>query len=440
MFCPHKNSYLQLVCAMNPRTINKAVDRAMRKTHIDSHTEDPAAQRLDSMQPSLYAPHVDITRARLGFGRVGLRLINRDLHSPDHLKQLQALHSILDQVQISENAMFLINLQVVYRLIDLMHNRNPIIREKVCLTLTHLATYYQGRQRIMSRITIVRNLMLLIMRDRKEIRYAAAYTLRTLARDRCACEFILKDPEVVENLLKMIKHDHVGIVLLHLRTFENLTEWDPVRPLKANAFQVMLTLFNDADPRIVSHAMNCMAQLCKHEVGRTLADEYDLNFVLRRFLTHVSTEVIISAVNLMAFTTITTRSKWRVKEWTVDMTKRLLLLCHTHNKPLLQLKCFQVLLNLCDAPDVRNHLKKYWEKNIEQIHIRTHEEWDGTTETTSYGLETGHNYRTMCIEDVETIKNDYGDNPYVVNVHSYLRRVQEKKRQLLRAINWKPYK
>lgn len=62
--------------------------------------ERPPAQRLESFQPSLYAPHVDITRARLGFGRVGLRIINRDLHSPDYLVQLQALHTILDQVII----------------------------------------------------------------------------------------------------------------------------------------------------------------------------------------------------------------------------------------------------------------------------------------------------------------------------------------------------
>jgi hypothetical protein len=38
MFCPHKNSYLQLVCAMDPRVINKAVDRAMLDRPLDPHT------------------------------------------------------------------------------------------------------------------------------------------------------------------------------------------------------------------------------------------------------------------------------------------------------------------------------------------------------------------------------------------------------------------
>lgn len=344
------------------------------------------------------------------------------------------------QVQISENALFLIDLHVVYRLIDLMQSRDPVIREKVCMILTHIATYYQGRKQILSRPVIIENLMWLIMRDRKEIRYVAANTLKTLARDRCACEVICKVEDIIVNLLKMIKHDHAGIVVLHLKTFANLIEWDPIKPLKANAFQVMLTLFEDDDAAVVSHAMDCMTQLCKHEVGRKLADEYDLTFVLRRYIVSSDVEVIISAVGLMAYTTLTTRSKWRAKEACNELTKRLVTLGHTHTKPLMQLRCMQVLINLCDCPDIRNHMKQHWETKVKMIKIRTHEEWDGTSETTSYGLQTGHNYRTMCIENVETIKNDFGDNAEVVNVHSYLLRVVQIKQRLIKSINWKSYR
>ncbi|XP_022125922.2 uncharacterized protein LOC111000682 [Pieris rapae] len=440
MFCPHKNSYLQLVCAMNPRVLNKAVDQAMERKHFDPHTERPPAQRLESMQPSLYAPHVDITRARLGFGRNGLRLLIRDLHSPDHLKQLQALHSVLDQVQITEDAMYLIGIHLVYRLIDLMRNPDPVIREKVCMILTTVASYHQGRERIMTRPVIISNLLHLILRDRKEIRYAAAVTLKTLTDSRCSVETILKNSRIIEDLLKMVINDHKGIVVLHLKSLANLIERDQQRALISNAFQIMLKLFEDVDPKIVCGAMDCMTQLCKHEVGKTLADEYDLTFVLRPYLSHSCVEIIISAVSLMCYTTLTTRSKWRAKEICQDLTKTLVNLCHKPNKPLLQLSSMQVLINLCDCPDIRNHMKFHWERKVMQIRIRTHEEWDGTTETSSYGLETGHNYRTMCIEGVETIKNDYGDNATVVNVHSYLRRIHEIKDRLLYAINWKSYK
>lgn len=227
-----------------------------------------------------------------------------------------------------------------------MRHRNPIVREKICLILTTLASYYQGRQRIISRQETIENLMWLIMRDRKEIRYAAAYTLKTLTRDRCACEMIMQDDKIVENLLKMIKNEHKGIILLHLKTLCSLSEWDATRALKANAFQIMLILFKDKDPRLVAGAMDHMAQICKHEVGKILADDYDLTFVLRPFLISSHIEVIISAVGLMCYTTITTRSKWRAKEVCNELTKRLVKMCQRPNMPLLQIRAMQVIILL----------------------------------------------------------------------------------------------
>lgn len=204
-------------------------------------------------------------------------------------------------------------------------------------------------------------------------------------------------------------------------------------------FQVILKLFDNADPRIVAGAMDCMAQLCKHEVGAKLADINDLTYKLLPFLSSAHLEVIISAAGLMCYTTLTTRSKWRAKEFSNQLTDRLVALCYTPNSPILQLRSIQVLINLCDSPDIRNHMKVHWERKVKGIKVRTHEQWDGTSETTSYGLQTGHNYRTMCIEDVETTRNDYGDNAECVNVHSYLSTVQNAKERLLAAINWKPY-
>lgn len=343
-------------------------------------------------------------------------------------------------MQITEDAIYLINIHVIYRLIDLMRNPDPVIREKVCQILTILASYHLGRERIMTRPIILSNLLYLILRDRKEIRYAAAVTLRTLTENRCSVETILENETIIEDLLKMVTNEHKGIVALHLKSIANLTERDQQRALIANAFQTMLKLFEDNDPKIVCGAMECMTQLCKHEVGKTLADVYDLTFVLRPYLTHSCIEIRISVVSLMCFTTITTRSKWRAKEICEDLTRILVNLCHKPNKPLLQLNAMQVLINLCDCPDIRHHMKYHWERKVKLIRIRTHEEWDGTTETSSYGLDTGHNYRTMCIETAETIKNDFGDNAAAVNVHSYIRRVQEMRDRLMYAINWKSYR
>lgn len=334
--------------------------------------------------------------------------------------------------------MFLIHLHIPYRLIDLLGHRSPIVREKVCLILSHLSTYYQGRKGIMSRPIIVQSLMKIIMRDRKELRYAAAYTLKTLSTDKFCVEIIVQCYRIIENLLKMVISDHKGIVILHLKTLQNLFEWDPVHPLKCNAFQVMLCLFAESEPRIVCGAMDCMAQLLKHPIGRELGDKNDLTFVLHPFLRSEHIEVIISAAALMQVTTLTTASKWRAKEFCPSLTKRLVNLCCRSNKPMLQLSCMQVLVNLCDCPDIRNHVKKHWEQSIIDMYIRSHEQWDGTSETADEGFQSGHYYRSRYVQQRESIKNDY--ELRAVNVHTYIQKLNDLKVKLIAAINWKSYR
>lgn len=438
MFCAHKNSYLQKVFAINPRVINKAVDLAMCRLP-DGHDTEPVTQRMESMQPSLYAPQVDVSHARLGFGRIGLRIIIRDLHSKDFLVQLQSLHSIMDQVQISENALYLLQLHLVYRLIDLFDHRSPIVIEKLCIILTHLANYYQGRKQILSRPIIIKRLLAITINERRELRYVAANALKTLAKDRCSAEAITKCENIIPNLLKIVTQDFRGIVVMHLKTLRNLIEWEPLFPLKCNAFQVMLSLF-DEEAEIAYCAMDCMAQLLKHPFGRELSDKNDLNFKLRPFLNSDNIEIIMSVVSLMQVTTLTTASKWRAKEICVELTERLVELCHCPNKPIIQLCCMQVLINLCDCPDIRNYVKTMLENKIMDIYIRNHEEWDGTSETTTYCFETGFNRKTMVIEGVNNIKDDCGMNASVVNVHSYVRTLNKIKQKLIKAINWKCYR
>ncbi|CAH1643714.1 unnamed protein product [Spodoptera littoralis] len=438
MFSANKNSYLQLQTSVNPTLVNKAVRRAMRKTQFDPHDETPTAQRMTSMQPSLFGPCTDITRATLGFERLGLRHINRDINSEDNFIKLRAIHSLLDHVQISENAMFLVSLNTTNKLIDLLPDQDPIVREKVCLILTILGNYYQARARIMAKPIVINHLMFLFMRDRKEIRYAAARCLKTLARSEA--ETIIKNEKVVENLIKMIKHDHEGIVLIHLETLTHLAEWNPEKPLKANAFKVMLKLILYQEDRITEAAINCLVHLCKHVVGQKLADKYDLTRFLIPYVDSDNVNIIISALGLMAYTTVTTRAKWRAKEFIYSLSRRLVYLCIVHDIPALQLRAMQVLINMCDSPDVRGFMKGNLVKYIEEgIKIRTPEQWDGSTEPRKYGLDVSHNYRTRYIDGTETVKNDKGDYVDSVTVPNYLQRVRDTKEHLLKTMDLKPY-
>uniref|UniRef100_A0A2A4JLS7 Uncharacterized protein n=1 Tax=Heliothis virescens TaxID=7102 RepID=A0A2A4JLS7_HELVI len=398
-------------------------------------SELPPAQRLESMQPSLYAPCVDITRGRMGFERLGLRILNKDITSEDNFVKLQAIHSLMDQVQMSENALFLINLNVIYKLIDLLTDPDPIVKEKVCLILSQLTHFYQGRKRIIARPVFIDRLTFLFMRERKEIRYAAALCLKNLAI--YSAKDIIKNEKIVESLIKMIKNDHVGIVLLHIETLKKLAEWDPEKPLKANAFKVMLRLMTYCEVKIHHAAMECIRQLCKHSVGKKLADKYDLIQLLMIHMQSEDQQVIISALGLMEYSSVTSMSKWRGREFVYDLTTFLVVLCVTHDIPVLQIRAMQVVINLCDCPDIRTYVKNNLEMQIiNGIKIRKPGQWDGTTDTDIYGLKTGNNYWTRYEANV---KNDHYDQGEIVNEHYYLERVKATKDRLIKILNYKSY-
>ncbi|KAJ8734301.1 hypothetical protein PYW07_014852 [Mythimna separata] len=439
---PEKNAYLQLVCPLDPRIINKTVRYAMRKKYTrrpdEKNIKDilPSARKLESEQPSLSMACVDVTVARLGFERLGLKILIRELNSHNKLVKLQAIHTLLDQVQIPESVYFLLDHHVVYRLIELMPDNDPIVREKVAIILTRLSNFLQGRTLIMTRPIVIDHLINMITQDRKELRYAASLCIKTLTRTRCACEIIMQNEKIIESLLKMIKHDYMEIVLYHLNSLKNLSEWDPIPALKANAFQVMLKLLIYHHYRVVQAAMDVMSQLCKHSVGKKLADNYDVNDRLMTFLISPNIQVVVSTLNLMQFTTNTPRSLWRAKQYTFDIVKRLVALAVSQSIPILQMRAMQVLVNLCDCSDIRIELKTHWEGVItKNVKICPYEAFEGTSEMTTFGLACGYNYQTMGVETVDAIRADYGDSVQPEDVYSCLSRMTVVKQKLLKAMN-----
>ncbi|XP_022824046.1 uncharacterized protein LOC111354737 [Spodoptera litura] len=447
MFNPHRNAFLQIECPLNPRLINKVVKRHMCKKLTYLEGEDSIfgvvlrpAKRLESTQASLSAHFVDVTEARHGFGRLGLKNLIRDLSSASQLVIVQAVHTLLNQILIPEDALYLIENNVVIRLIQLLLDNDPIIREKVSILLTFVARYDTGRKKILSRPIVIDRIIELISYDRKEVRYAASLFLKTLTRDKCACEAIMKNERIVEILLKMIKDDYLEIVLHHMNSLKNLSEWDPVRPLKANAFQVMkqLLMFNHYDQiRVVRTAIDVMTQLCKHNVGKRLADKHDMTKLLFNYLLSPHIQVVVSTLGLLQYITTTTCSKWRAKQFAYDFIDRLITLAQSHTWPVLQLRALQVLTNLCECSDIRIAIKTYWDTVMtnKDIPIFPFEHFAGRTECSSYNLVCGYNYTTMCVEELNTVKQDYGPDAEVTDPYSYSGHIQHLKENLLKAMN-----
>ncbi|KAH9638402.1 hypothetical protein HF086_004204 [Spodoptera exigua] len=409
MFNPSMNSYLQLECPINPRLLNKAVRRAMRKRIYDAEVGYggvlPRAHKLESTQPFLSAPNVDVTVAQLGHGRQGLKLLIHDLSSNKNLTRQRAIHTLLDQVVCPEKAYYLMEKDVVYKLTGLMTDKEPIIREKVAIIFSLLGNHKIGRKEILSRPVFIDNIISMIMEDRKEIRYAASLCLKTLTRDRCAY-------------------------------------WDPVKPLKMNAFQVLkrLLLFNRN--RVVQAAMDCLAVLCRHEIGKKLADSYDLNKLLLYYLYIQNVPVVRATLGLLQYTTITTRSKWRAKEFAQRLIRHLTRLTYCQTQPLIQLRAMQVLINLCDNADMRVEVKEKWnvfKELVRKVDICPDEQFVNTTEYTTFTEKTGLNYETMCIEPVDIITDEYGSDAEIGDASSYIDRIHRMMHNLEKAMNANSY-
>lgn len=290
----------------------------------------------------------------------------------------------------------------------------------------------------MKRPVIIDHFINIFWNDCKEIRYVAALCLKTLARDRCTCEKILKNDRIIETLLQVVRKDHTSTVVYMLNVLRKLMDYDQERPLKANAFQIMWHFMKYHDNRIIVAAMECMTQLCKHRVGKKLADQHDMLKEMRLYLLASDVEVMISAAGLLHYLTLTDMSKWRCKQFQWDMIQRLVTLAVASNLPSLQLRCIQVLINLCDCNDIREHIRFIWKEKIQGIKVKTHESWNGYTEFSTFGYKTGFNNNSMSIEGVETIRTDYGEHNLMTDT-SFLRRIREAKMRLLKVIDTYPY-
>ncbi|KAG5885909.1 hypothetical protein JTB14_012156 [Gonioctena quinquepunctata] len=69
MYSINKNSYLHNYFKdINPRILNRCVDKARGHYEIDELDLDPPFNRLTSEQPNIPVQNVDVTRRPLGFG------------------------------------------------------------------------------------------------------------------------------------------------------------------------------------------------------------------------------------------------------------------------------------------------------------------------------------------------------------------------------------
>nr|CAH7722130.1 unnamed protein product [Callosobruchus chinensis] len=214
--------------AAEPEGLTRStLDVAFRKVKrdmpalIDEHDLEPAFNRLTSQQPNIPVQNVDVTRRPLGFGRVAMPKLRRELHHKNEDTVIAAIESLCDLVHDPERGYEAINLRIVNRLMDLVAHENAAIREKTCKTLTVLAGLAAGKEAIVESPFLLENIAICVEDPYPEVRIHVAAMLEMIATFWRAAD-VLVDFGFVSILLANLLKELEDISKIHLETLASL--------------------------------------------------------------------------------------------------------------------------------------------------------------------------------------------------------------------------
>nr|CAI5858041.1 unnamed protein product [Callosobruchus analis] len=188
---------------------------------IDEHDLEPPFNRLTSEQPNIPVQNIDVTRRPLGFGRVAMGKLRRELHHKHEEVVIAAIESLCDLVHDPERGYEAINLKIVNRLVDLIAHENAAIREKTCRTLTVLAGLAAGKEAIVENPCLLENIAICVEDPYPEVRIHVAAMLEMIATFWRAAD-VLVDFGFVSILLANLLKELEDISKIHLETLASL--------------------------------------------------------------------------------------------------------------------------------------------------------------------------------------------------------------------------
>ncbi|CAG2059811.1 unnamed protein product [Timema podura] len=404
-----KNDYLNHVIKdINPRILNRMVNKVIIRD-TKCYDFEPPILKLQSTIPNIYGPHVDVTRAKVAFGRWALPKLRRELHDDDPLIVSQAINSLADLIHDPEKSFEAIRLHFVPRLVDLMVHKDAFLRKRCAEIMTTLASQAVGREAILKNATMITNMAITVHDDHPEVRLKASQAVEMVARTYQGTD-ILNNANFVPLLASKMMHEiddivhFIGVgggsvpvnpndargyihanqnlvgqvlyqatmrlkeliqlmILEHLLTVENVVG----EAIDQGTMGLMEVLMNRQRPDVVARAISCLQLLLVHPSGKKIAVTTNLTHGLKRALFSEDREVHTMATAALMFITITTMGKKEALK--INIMDRLLELASDFNCKELQINCVKTLTNMAEAPEGR---KKLLENHIPAIEaIRT---------------------------------------------------------------------
>ncbi|KAJ8922498.1 hypothetical protein NQ315_007528 [Exocentrus adspersus] len=369
MFSIYKNSYLQSnFKEINPRLLNRCVQKAREYSWADVHDLEPPFNRLVSEHPNLPVQNVDSTHRPLAYGRLAIPKLRRELHHKDEEVVIAALLSLCDLCHDPEKAYEAVNLKIIDRMVPLVLHQNAAIRERTANALQILARHTVGSQAIAANQSLLDNIQISIEDPYPEIRIHIATLLEMLARSWIVADMLVTYgfiPIILANLL----NEDPNILVINLELLKSLMYGDgKCIAIESDGFFIFLKLLHFENPDIISKACDCLTLLTTSRIGEKLAQEMKLLETLNILLHDERKEVYTSAASTIMFCTVKTVSKIAAAK-IKKMVPRLIAIAKNRENPDTQIFAVKALTNICEHPDVRKEVNNNYLEEVINIQL-----------------------------------------------------------------------
>lgn len=367
MESPHKHSYLQSITQnIPPQVLNRAVNLARDQPTTDTSDLESPFHRLTSEQPHIPTQHVELSKRPEAFGRWALPKLRNELHNPDPKIVLEAVCSLYDIVHDSERAYEAIRLRIPDRLADLLVHEKPIIRERVCMTLTTISGLSDGRGAIVKNKLSLKNLEKLMNDSYEAIRNRTAILIESISRSWFAADYLV-EAGFIKNILEILLKEEEPIQLVYLDALVTLMYGaGKDEALSLGAFDTFITLMETKNNEIASKAADCLMMITSTYSGKDIAYDNQILPRLTKLLHHENSGLYSSVASAIMFCTIKSRAKIRAKE-IPRLVERLILLSNDWHNRSAQIFSIKALTNICEHPEVREEVKSKHLNKIEEI-------------------------------------------------------------------------
>ncbi|KAK7869734.1 hypothetical protein R5R35_011801 [Gryllus longicercus] len=284
---------------------------------------------------------------------------------------MRGIMAISDIVHDPEKVCEAVRVGLAAKLIDLMQDEDPRVRERSCAVAETLAGYSVGRDAVLAEPYTVPVLKMLTFDPVTAVRFRAALTLRILARFRLG-PYDLDEADLAPFLVHLLLWEVVHeIIAVHLAALQLLLELDSTKEIciYQGAFNPLHAFMHmHLMPQVAAGAMECMSRLASCTLGKLVGDQLGIvsSLQIRLMLCAPDPDLCRSAAMLVMNLTHTTHGK-QAAVYSGLMEPLLEVAKHRANRGA-QLCSLQALTNMAENMQCREFLLEI-EDDLEELEV-----------------------------------------------------------------------